>query len=244
MVTAEKTAEAHPERRSPRTSIVRTNGLEPEVSARPEKPPASSEVPGQFLHRLESLRGIAALMVAGQHSFAVLVPSGWQATAYQFTWLVCNGHAAVTLFFVLSGVVLGLSLARSRTPFAITCATFAVRRVFRIWPAHFVACLVIAAAIVCLDKKISYAPQLSGWFTGHWVALITAHDLFQNMFLVDHRLNVPTWTLEVELVCSLALPLIFFLHSHARSLMRGGLLWSLIVWSLIGSGGSLSAWSF
>ena len=63
--------------------------------------------PGRFNHRLESLRGVAAMMVAVGHAF-LAIDAPYRAGWFQ----IFNGHAAVRLFFVLSGYVLGLALAR------------------------------------------------------------------------------------------------------------------------------------
>src|SRR5512138_3594575 len=82
------------------------------TSPQKQVPSARTEASTGFLHRLESLRGIAALMVAGWHSSAVLVATGWSVGILAFLRVFFNGHAAVTLFFVLSGLVLGGSLSR------------------------------------------------------------------------------------------------------------------------------------
>src|SRR5258708_7863764 len=106
-------------------------------------------------HRLESLRGVAALMVAGYHSFDVLEFHGWQHSAFTGIRILFNGNAAVILFFVLSGLVLGLSLERSKEPFGVSYGLFCVRRILRICPAHWIALLVITAAILNLHTASS-----------------------------------------------------------------------------------------
>jgi peptidoglycan/LPS O-acetylase OafA/YrhL len=196
-----------------------------------------------FLHRLESLRGVAALMVAGNHSFAVLTARGSQGDLIQVLRVGMNGHAAVTLFFVLSGLVLGLSLFRGTGPFAVTYTTFALRRCLRICPAFWVATLVIAGAILWFDATLLYPVGVSDWFAGHWREPLTAQFFLRNFLFLDHRLNVPTWTLRAELVCSMALPLLYLLSVRAGWVRRGLLLLGLVVWSFLGHG-NLSAWLF
>ena len=77
-----------------------------------------------FNKNLESLRGVAALMVALCHCLLVLSVDGidniWfahfdelngvQSAITRCLLVFLNGGAAVTVFFVLSGYVLGLSL--------------------------------------------------------------------------------------------------------------------------------------
>jgi peptidoglycan/LPS O-acetylase OafA/YrhL len=191
---------------------------------------------------LESLRGIAALMVAGWHSFSVFSPLDWQAAAGQFAKIPLNGHAAVTLFFVLSGLVLGRSLVRGRGPFLLNYATFALRRFFRICPAFFAACFLIAGAILWLDPPLRYSTTVSDWFAGHWSQPITGKFFLSNLLLQNHEMNPPSWTLRAELVCSMALPLLF-LSLRVGWWMRGLVLAGLMAWEVLGKG-NLSQWLF
>ena len=60
---------------------------------------------------------------------------GVQADVVSALLVPCNGRAAVTLFFVLSGFVLGLAIRRAEGSFVREYFRFAIRRIFRIWPA-------------------------------------------------------------------------------------------------------------
>jgi len=66
--------------------------------------------------RLEALRGLAALMVVCFH--------GVSAADHPWARLVFNGSGAVSLFFVLSGYVLGLSLWRGTGSISRQCIVF------------------------------------------------------------------------------------------------------------------------
>src|SRR5262245_27458566 len=85
-----------------------------------------------FITRLESLRGVAAMTVAIGHSFRVVQGDGVQAVAGTWIDRAFNGNAAVTLFFVLSGYVLGLSLRNASSISVRSAGAFGVRRFFRI----------------------------------------------------------------------------------------------------------------
>jgi peptidoglycan/LPS O-acetylase OafA/YrhL len=97
---------------------------------------------------LDALRALAALMVALGHSFIAMTFDGVDKLWITPIWLlesdkalfaklvlfVGNGAAAVTVFFVLSGVVLGLSLDRDYSITRHSCCRFLIKRAFRIYP--------------------------------------------------------------------------------------------------------------
>ncbi len=80
---------------------------------------------------LDSLRGIAAVAVVASHVLAISRIAYFEA------------HAAVMVFFVLSGAVLTLPWVRGTAPDRLG---FIVRRVCRLWP-PVVAAMVIAVAL-------------------------------------------------------------------------------------------------
>ena len=98
-----------------------------------------------FIIALESIRGLAALSVALFHSFHLLPVNGvrvynttiWNVPSadgllMRLTMVLFNGGAAVSLFFVLSGFVLALSLHRDERQVGAKASSFFVRRTFRI----------------------------------------------------------------------------------------------------------------
>ena len=56
----------------------------------------------QFDPRLEAIRGLAALMVAGGHALVVYPTQGLAAQATSALRTFLNGNAAVAMFFVLT----------------------------------------------------------------------------------------------------------------------------------------------
>src|SRR5262245_26063246 len=102
---------------------------------------SSSRADG-FNHRLESLRGLAAMMVAFGHAFLVIDGRIFSGLFYVF-----NGHAAVTLFFVLSGYVLGLALRRAEGPVGREYVRFGIRRILRIYPAFVIGTLFVLVGL-------------------------------------------------------------------------------------------------
>jgi peptidoglycan/LPS O-acetylase OafA/YrhL len=158
--------------------------------------------------RLEAVRGMAAMVVAVFHSLLVVEKSSTQHGVTQAIFLF-NGRAAVTLFFVLSGFVLGLSLRRASGSFAAIYFRFAVRRLFRIYPTVVVS-TVVAVLILMLCR--TFPPNVSVYMTDSFVSHSIAPLSIVRQLLLVEFINPVTWTLRMEIICSLLLPLAFWLE--------------------------------
>ena len=77
--------------------------------------------------------------------------AGVQSALTRFMLIFLNGGAAVTVFFVLSGYVLGLSLDKHKVTVSRTLS-FYLKRVFRLYPAHIVSLLAIVASMVAFHE--------------------------------------------------------------------------------------------
>lgn len=161
-----------------------------------------------FYPDLESLRGIAAATVCVFHVINLQYAPGAQFVPFDapsgispsvaLAWVLraaANGHAAVIFFFVLSGYVLRLSLARRGHGSGIRPWHFICTRLFRLYPAIFVALTLYVGLF-----------WMTGWTHSTFGAesFRTAHIL-RNFLLVEIGIIPPMWTLQLEL---LALPLI------------------------------------
>lgn len=86
-------------------------------------------------HALDSLRGIAAIMVILQHFWEMNHASDARLKPWLFFYA---GHEAVILFFVLSGFVLSYQLREFRwTEYSL----FVWKRIRRIYPAYYASIL-------------------------------------------------------------------------------------------------------
>ncbi len=180
--------------------------------------PASPN-PG-FQPRLEALRGLAALAVAGGHALLIFEMSRGELRVVNGIRMGFNGHAAVSLFFALSGYVLGLGLRRKGQPLWPGAVDFLVRRLLRIWPAMAVSVLLIAGALWLHDAPSSRAAAHHFWyanFFSHYDRPVTAEVVWQNLTFQSFSLNRVMWTLRIEIVCSACLP---FLHFFSQRLPR------------------------
>lgn len=144
---------------------------------------------GKQIDALTASRGAAAIMVVIYHF-------GWSVFPFnRFPTFFHNGNLAVSYFFVLSGFVLYTAYEDRR----IAYAGYIIRRVARIVPVYLLALLLL----LC----VSYA--FYGFaFYSYTIKLIVVHALLLQAYLPDYamNLNLPGWTLSVELFFYLLFP--------------------------------------
>ncbi|QDU10402.1 acyltransferase family protein [Gimesia aquarii] len=194
-----------------------------------------------FITKLESLRGIAALMVAVSHClivFAVdqngmiwttnlLETQGSQAFLTRLLLVPFNGGAAVTIFFVLSGYVLGLSLDRKSNNIRSNVA-FYIKRIFRIYPAYIVCLTFIIFSIALFHTYIKF-PNTSVWFQAWYQTDITFENAMANYALLETNLNQVAWTLKVELIMSLLFPFAYLVNRNVGTKLNLIFLFLLVI---------------
>ena len=174
------------------------------------------------------------MMVALGHSFAILQVTGWRKDLTSVLLLFFNGPAAVTMFFVLSGLVLGLSLRRDNGSFARDTSQFCLRRFFRIYPAY----LVCTTAIVAFLLFPSSGAGGSGgfWFEQYYGLSrhpLTWNSICKNLAMCSFSLNVVTWTLGIEMICSMLLPFLHRTASGLSNVWNGLLLLALVLFGVL-----------
>jgi peptidoglycan/LPS O-acetylase OafA/YrhL len=168
-----------------------------------------------FFTRIESLRGIGALAVAGWHmsGFSLngvqLFPhvpwtevGGLQSALGKIAFVLGPGHAGLMMFFVISGCVLRVSLQYGPQAWIAGAWRFAIARVFRIYP------IVVAGTIV--------AAAVGGWqataTTEQPAGPLTVSMLGANMLLLDVSLNGTLWALQLEVLMAPVIVLLYFLE--------------------------------
>jgi peptidoglycan/LPS O-acetylase OafA/YrhL len=181
-----------------------------------------------FDSRLESLRGIAAFGVAWTHAnivFIISEPVNHPGFMLWRDWIFLGvpAGAAVVLFFVLSGFVLGASLQRDTN-----VVRFVVRRMFRIFPALWLAVAITYAAEVWLAPGFDRA-QCSEWFQNVFLRPQTVADFFRNLVLAKVSIDPVAWSLVPEVLCSLMLPALVWLHQRTERIGRLAILGCLVV---------------
>lgn len=157
---------------------------------------------------LDALRGLAALVVVLHHNL-ISRPEYWASYTGPSRsgnisaplHLLWDGHEAVIVFFVLSGFVLSLPFWHGSE---VKYLPFVLKRVFRLYPAYFVA---VALGILALEITGSGIIHGAGiWSAAYWA---TAPTLLQiadyAMMLGSPNLNTidpVVWTLIVEMQAS------------------------------------------
>lgn len=183
---------------------------------------ASDAMAQRFSMELHATRGIAAIGVVGYHSLltfkvnglddAHALPFSWHAAGlFQWLLLAFNGQALVTLFFVLSGTVLAMSLQRNPPSGARMLLAYAVKRVFRLFPLLAVAALLAAALFVLTPSPES--DQTTRWVSLHHKISVSAlpTELLLNIIGARSSLNSAAWSIKVEFLASLLFPAIFWI---------------------------------
>lgn len=167
------------------------------------------------LHSLDIARGIAAFAVILYHwNTLFLVGSKFpeayrpeRQPAYAFLRVFYeHGHAAVSLFFSLSGLIFFRFFARRVASGSLRLGDFFVHRVSRLYPLHLATLLIVAAGQAVYHARL-------GEFFG--IASNTPQDFVLNLFMlssISHStglsFNGPSWTVSVEML----LYAIFFLY--------------------------------
>jgi peptidoglycan/LPS O-acetylase OafA/YrhL len=157
---------------------------------------------------LDGLRGVAALMVFWIHVWIYQLPNtvvlrrdSWEKT------LLFEGRVAFVMFFVLSGYLLYRAFARAalREGEPVNVVSYLVRRAARIAPAYYLAILgtlvLLAAAGDVPGRRLVDTGQLP-------LFAVFGQNYTGDTLL---KLNAATWTLAVEVVFYLMLPVIGWL---------------------------------
>ena len=171
--------------------------------------------PRKRLESLDSLRFLAATAVLLSHAQAMMP---WRPVQ----WLAATGlthqKSAVAFFFVLSGLVLHLSLARTRSEFGLReYGSFITRRVFRIYPLYYVSLLIAFAVVTFLP--LALCPYFGSDAAGAEVLVRDRGDVKQwihHVLLISpgldmQFLNPPIWTLAAEMRVAIVFPLLSIL---------------------------------
>jgi peptidoglycan/LPS O-acetylase OafA/YrhL len=170
-----------------------------------------------FFTRVESLRGLGALAVAGYHLSAcslhgvpLLPETPWdgvgtlQSSLGRIGFHLFPAHAALMMFFVISGFVLRVSLGHGPERVPAAASKFLLGRIFRIYPVVTLGLLLIAAF---------GGAQVSS--PGQPAQPLTAPRFIANLLLLDVSMNSVLWALQVEMLMA---PVLLFLYLMERRL--------------------------
>ena len=155
---------------------------------------------------LDSVRGIAALIVLTAHLHLAAEAQTWVFDL----WILRIFKAsvfAVSMFFVLSGLVLYLQVEGQE----VNYASFIVRRAFRIFPACIVAVTISFLIYLAWSPAPTTIPFLN---ETTWPPGISFDEYLNHLWLgTDASLLRPIWSLVIEWRESLIFPVIVILFA-------------------------------
>lgn len=184
------------------------------------------------INYLDTIRGLAALTVVSEHYViayglpcqTALCEQILDYSPLHFWW---EGSAAVSMFFVLSGLVLSLKYFQHGHMPDLTrfdLSRFLIGRVFRIWFPYLLVLGLSAALFSQTFGRPVLATALAptDWIVNMWHQFpLDASAMAREAFLLDMPelivLLPQSWTLGVELVLSLLLPVGLLLVDRGTS---------------------------
>jgi len=147
-------------RPTPRSGDAEARSAERPPTAGAESAPVGIRQPSAYLSRLESLRGVAILLVILHHADRlVLPPDAARVKPSLFYAYIEYGHTGVSLFFVLSAFLLSRPFLRAASaPHAVSALHFWQRRALRILPLYWTMVVVSS----CLYAMVHDTTVLRG----------------------------------------------------------------------------------
>ena len=161
---------------------------------------------GQRFHELDSLRGLAALVVVFHHfRYMWLYPEPQSLTLKNaLLYPLFAGRESVVLFFLLSGFVLSIPYLRGRGQ---SYATFMTRRVLRIYCPYLFGLALAVAGNAVWHGSLGISP----WADPTWATPVSWRPVLLHVFMVGDtlRFNTAFWSLFVEMRVSIVFPFLF-----------------------------------
>ena len=183
-------------------------------------PEVAGPPPVVFYAPLESLRGVAALLVALLHVAFTNPIYGWS--------VVRNGYLLVDLFFVISGFVISNAYgARLRT--GRQALEYLWLRLGRIYPLHLATLLLFSCIglirLGAVRAGVQVAPTPDGYTGTEFIAnVLLVHSW---MFHDELSFNPPSWSIGAEFYAYVAFALLALCALSVRSRLVAALTISL-----------------
>jgi len=166
------------------------------------------------LEYLDAVRGLAALSVIVFHFMQAYgePPGGWIWTRTPLA-MFCDGQAAVSLFFVLSGLVLSLRFFREAPngglgEFRFTPYLWA--RICRLWLPYLAVFVVVALIPRAPFQRLNTVPSPTSWMDflyAPYPHTLSFYARDASLFKLFQPTLIPQgWTLSVEMILSLLVP--------------------------------------
>jgi peptidoglycan/LPS O-acetylase OafA/YrhL len=171
---------------------------------------------GKNLGYLDAIRGVAVLFVLFRHAWGLSWSPSAQLGPLKVERFIIMMSSGVDLFFVLSGVLLSITFIRAdaMNQVAPSFKRYFTARVMRIGPPYWI----VLFLVVVLYTPV-HIPQEKVW-SEVGGATFLAHLLFaQSLFVFSfgaYPVGTPFWTLTVEMVFYLSLPVLVRVFYNGR----------------------------
>jgi peptidoglycan/LPS O-acetylase OafA/YrhL len=131
-----------------------------------------------------------------------------------FLRLVIHGARGVPIFFAISGFILGLPFARHRfhSGRPVSLSFYFLRRVTRLEPPYLLVLLLRLLLLVLI------APKSGAFYLKHFAA--SALYLHNLIYSFPSIINIPAWSLEIEIQFYCLVPLLAFYFAITRPPLR------------------------
>ncbi len=211
---------AGPARRAADSSATEP-ALRPEAGGSSPPSPSRSAANGRLIY-LDVLRAVAVLLVLGNHR-PLDPPAGAWGSSFVNYWRDA-GWTGVTLFFVLSGFLIGgLLFHEHRATGSIRTLRFYMRRIFKIWP-PYVAWLAAAMALIFIRGSGSIAERGGLALHDLWPNFVHLQNYIFTSLVARTSINGHTWSLAVEEHFYLTLPILLILVARLSRRVGDGTL--------------------
>jgi peptidoglycan/LPS O-acetylase OafA/YrhL len=196
----------------------------------------------KYIANIDGLRFVAIASVVLLHIFAQnqreLFPHGIPAFNFLhpysiFLRLVWHGARGVPLFFAISGFILGLPFARHRFHAGkpVSLSFYFLRRVTRLEPPYLLVLLLRTFLFIAL------VPVKWAYYFRHFAAsAVYLHSLIYGLASI---INLPAWSLEIEIQFYCLVPLLAFYFAIRRPMLR-----RVLLLAVMAASGLLQIWQY
>jgi len=168
---------------------------------------------GKFIPEIDGLRFIAITGVVLFHLNYYYTANTIQYDRSFFSpvkSILLHGYLCVSLFFVISGFILGMPFARfhilKESP--VDLKKYFFRRLTRLEPPYILVMTVMLFVVLLVTRKLT----LSGGLENYFSSIFYVHNLIYGKHVFPY-LNGPAWSLEIEVQFYILVPLIAYIFS-------------------------------
>ncbi|MFI5170986.1 MAG: acyltransferase family protein [Chitinophagales bacterium] len=186
---------------------------------------------GKLIPEIDGLRFFAISGVVLFHLFGLIAAVSLESTGGSFHFdniakLFFRGQFGVQLFFVISGLVLGIPFFKMRFKREkdLNLRSFYLRRLTRIEPPYFIVMIVLFFANV----YVAHALEFHEGSKSLLASLFYSHNFIYGRHVLPY-LTAVAWSLEIEIQFYLLMPLLSLIFLIRENKLRRGLMVVLII---------------